>query len=78
VFNLPNLTADGLHLVVYSGTPGGTSTQFFASRASLDERFGQPLPIDAFPVNVPWGWMTENCGRMYLSGLSSIFYLAQH
>jgi hypothetical protein len=74
-----NLTPDGLHAIV-QGAASVPSTQqaiFHLWRDSLDAKFGPAVPVVGVPRLVTDAFMTNDCGRVYFSGLSSIFYTQQ-
>ena len=77
LYGVFNLTADGRH-VVFSGadTPQNTNV-YHAVRTGIDERFGRGVPVAGIPRTVEDAFMTDDCGRVYFSGLSSIFYARQ-
>jgi len=78
LFNLgnPMLTADGLHMVfpgaaVRNGTT--TTEMYYADRPDLGARFTTATLLVDFPV-VDSAYLTEDCSRIYISGLGSLFY----
>lgn len=71
-----NLTADGLHVVYQGLTTEGTAV-YHARRANLDDPFGAGVPVAGIPRSVHDAFMTNDCGRIYFSGLSSVFYARQ-
>jgi len=71
----PSMTGDGLRIVFSAAGPTMNGI-FYSDRASLGDRFraasllmGVPSSSDAF--------MTDDCERMYFSGLGSILYVQQ-
>jgi len=50
---------------------------YYADRASLDDPFSPPRPIPTVPDAVSSPYLTEDCGRIYFSGLSTVWYLKQ-
>jgi hypothetical protein len=78
-FQFPTLTADGLRLVFASGDPNDVLTNItvYSDRASIDDNFSLPARVlDSAPV-VFDPFLTVDCGRIYTSGLGSIFYAQQ-
>jgi len=72
-----NLTPDGLHVVFLAYLPGGEIVVLHAQRDSVDTPFGPGVPVMGIPRSAGTPFMTHDCGRVYLSGLSSIFYAQQ-
>lgn len=66
-----NLTADGLRLV-FNGILGNGTQLLYTDRPNLDTGFARPvaMPEVDFLSN---GFMTEDCARLYFSGLNSVF-----
>ena len=48
----------------------------YADRPSIDARFGAPVVLPAVPVTDDL-FMTEDCSRLYMSGLGDVLYLNQ-
>jgi hypothetical protein len=71
-----NLTPDGLQ-VLYQGAFVEGYAIYHAWRGSLDEKFGPGVAVEGIARTVQDAFMTENCARIYFSGLSSIFYAEQ-
>ena len=69
------MTTDGLRMV-FGGLQLGGSGQavFYADRGSLDARFGTASVLDGVPATVTDAYLSEDCERIYFSGLQSIFY----
>jgi hypothetical protein len=73
----PNLDADGLRLVFVGQSSGSTFAQtFYADRASIDEPFTTATPLATAPVAYD-PFLSADCGRLYTSGLGSIFFAQQ-
>jgi len=78
LFNLgnPMFTADGLRMV-FPGTvvrDGTTTTEmYYADRPDLAARFTTATALVDVPV-VDSAYLTEDCSRIYISGLGSLFY----
>jgi hypothetical protein len=73
----PNLSADGLRMVfrAYEST-GNTFAVFYADRESIDARFGMAQPVAGVP-DVSDPFMSDDCARIYFSGLGSLLYVDQ-
>jgi hypothetical protein len=79
-YTQPSLTPDGLRLVVYATQPqsGGAVKQslWYSDRPSIDADFRPLDPLPDVPiVNDPF--LTEDCSRLYFSGIGSIWYVQQ-
>lgn len=72
-----NLTADGLHVLFRSADLQPIPAIYHAARASIDEPFGGASPLANLPREIHDPFMTPDCGRVYFSGLSSVFYARQ-
>ncbi len=74
----PTLTADGLRLVWSGATfaDPNTNLTLYADRGSLSETFSTAKVLTSAPV-VTDPFLTADCGRIYTSGLGSIFYAEQ-
>ncbi|MGE5181214.1 MAG: hypothetical protein ACM31C_04095 [Acidobacteriota bacterium] len=73
-----NLTSDGLRVVFAARVPGTVEQRvFYADRASRDDRFGAATPLDGVPGTVDDPVMTDDCTRVYFSGLGRIFYVEE-
>lgn len=73
-----NLSADGLRLVFYSVTTMSDGyRQFYADRASIDDPFSAARPIENFPANIAFAYLTDDCARLYFSALGTVFYMPQ-
>jgi hypothetical protein len=49
----------------------------YTDRPNPSAHFGPAQVIDTVPDQVDWPYMTEDCGRIYLSALNRIFYFKQ-
>lgn len=72
-----SFTPDGLHAVFGGMDANGNRHVLHATRASLDDRLATGVPLAGVPRSVNDPYMTGDCGRVYFSGLSSIFYARQ-
>lgn len=75
---LPNLTADGLR-IVFAGEPtsGPSATQtMYAERSDPGAPFPAASPLATAPVAFD-AFLSEDCGRLYTSGLGYLFYASQ-
>ena len=77
LYTMFNLTPDGLHVVYQRVINDGTYEMTQASRTNIDAPFGPGTPLEGIPRTVFDAFMTNDCGRIYFSGLSSIFYARQ-
>lgn len=71
-----NLTSDGLHAVFQAYTPGEKHI-YYLSRASLTEQFGTATLLDGVPGDLTDAVLTDDCTRLYFSGVERILYLEQ-
>jgi hypothetical protein len=70
-----NLTEDGLRLVLHDGNSKAT---YYTDRPSLSAAFRTPIVVDTVPVAASlYPYMSEDCGRLYLSALDRNFYIVQ-
>jgi subtilisin family serine protease len=69
-----SMTADGRRATFYVATQT-TTGQYYTDRPSVDDAFrrGDPLDVSSYPA----AFMTDDCGRIYVSGVGSIFYAKQ-
>jgi hypothetical protein len=74
----PALTPDGLRLLLYAAPTTDPSTYYlmYTDRAALDLPFRPAVPLYGAPA-APDVFMTEDCGRIYMSALQSVFYVEQ-
>jgi hypothetical protein len=72
-------TTNGASLGGYGGgwCTYSTSVVMYADRPNTSAHFGPAQVIDTVPDQVDWPYMTEDCGRIYLSALNRIFYFKQ-
>lgn len=70
-----SLSADGLRLLgnALLTSSSGEATTVYAYRASINDRFSAAMPVPTAPASSDL-FMTEDCDRVYFSGLSSVFY----
>jgi hypothetical protein len=61
-----NLTPNGLTMVYESSTGDGTSTIFEATRRSISDWFGAPVPILTGDVHAPQ--LVDDCHRLFVVG----------
>lgn len=70
-----SLSADGRRLLTYArDTSNYVNIVSYAYRASMDDRFSMPLPLSGAPLAEDL-FFTEDCDRVYFSGLSAVFYV---
>jgi len=72
----PNLSEDGTRMTFLASSPS-PARMMYADRASLDEPFGAAREIPSLPEVTVGGFLTDDCGRFYFGGLSSVFYAYQ-
>jgi hypothetical protein len=75
ITDAPNLSPDGLRMLLLAEPTVGRSQTFYADRPSIDVRFGPLVLLDTLPENADF--LTADCTRLYFSGLGSIFYEPQ-
>lgn len=71
-----NLSRDGLR-AVFVGTSGDTALTRYATRPQIDVPFAGSYVLDVPVASPPDNFLTEDCSRLYFSGLDSIFYAPQ-
>jgi hypothetical protein len=80
LFGSATLSPDGLRMV-FTGTssgPGpGSPGVFYSDRASVTDAFTTSTFLEGPPVDGQTPFLTEDCGRVYFSGLGSVFFVAQ-
>ncbi|MGE5183869.1 MAG: hypothetical protein ACM31C_17485 [Acidobacteriota bacterium] len=73
----PSLAPDGLRLVIYATRPDGQGhvlqSLWYSDRPSIDVDFRAFEPILAVVVTDPF--LRVDCGRLYFSGIGSIWYV---
>jgi len=71
----PGLSGDGTAALVLGSTTSGSGFYYF-NRQTPGDRFGPPTLVSDVPgPSDPF--MTENCERLYFSGLGNVFWLQQ-
>jgi hypothetical protein len=75
-YNTFNLTDDGLNVIYWASTTTGSGI-YRASRTSVDEKLANPTPLPGLPRTVYDPYMTNDCSRVYFSGLNSVFVARQ-
>jgi hypothetical protein len=65
------ITSDGLRAVLYSD-----NALYYSDRPDESAKFRAAVPMSNVPA-FPDAFLTEDCSRMYVSGLGSIFYTQQ-
>jgi hypothetical protein len=56
---------------------GGGNVVMYADRASTSDHFGKAMQMETLPDMVDYPYMTEDCGRIYVSALNRVFYFKQ-
>jgi hypothetical protein len=69
-----SMTPDGLRATFMGGVQIH-SAQFYTDRPSVDDAFRPGVPLDV--SYYPGAFMTADCGRIYESGIGSVFYARQ-
>ncbi len=75
-----SLSPDGLRMVFSAMTIGpgaGIDVVMYADRASVTDRFVGATRLEGPPSGGRAPFLTEDCARLYFSGLGSVFYVAQ-
>lgn len=73
----PRVSGDGLRLLLMGTPPGGGQARlWYADRPSITERFVAARPIEGVPSVID-PFLTEDCSRIYFSGLQQIIYVRQ-
>jgi hypothetical protein len=78
-FLFPTLTADGLRLVWSGSFPTdmtAASRTLYADRKTVSDAFSLATNLTTAPVVLD-AFLTDDCGRLYTSGLGSIFFAEQ-
>lgn len=75
----PNISSDGLRLV-FQGQQSNTLTLLYASRASVNERFGKAVAANPFFGNPPIydPYLLDDCSRLYFfanADLPGVYYV---
>ncbi len=72
------MSGDGLRLIAY-GEPVGATTYsiVYSSRPSLDADWPPLQPLAGAPGGATAPYLTDDCARLYFSGLSSVLYVQQ-
>jgi hypothetical protein len=75
----PRLSADGLRLTgwEYVGMSSNQTTVYTSRTNPAGGDFAAVAPMPSVPMTAQYPTLTEDCGRVYLSGLSSVFYAQQ-
>jgi hypothetical protein len=74
----PMISGDGLRLVVRGMDALGNAAMYYAARSRVDEAFGTGERLADVPVPDDLGaFLTNDCTRIYVSGLQQVFYLRQ-
>lgn len=76
VYDPANLTPDGLHMIVHVRTTDGSAI-YYSARASIDDAFAPAVVLTGVPEAVADPVLTEDCTRVYFTGVARLFYLEQ-
>jgi hypothetical protein len=71
------LTSDGLHALVFARTASSQMRTMYTARPSLDAAFGPAIPLTGLFGAAEDAALTDNCARVYFTGLASVFYVQQ-
>ncbi|MGE5185876.1 MAG: hypothetical protein ACM31C_27655 [Acidobacteriota bacterium] len=72
------MSGDGLRLIGYGEPTGATSYSIvYASRPRLDADWPPLQPLATAPGGATTPFLTDDCSRLYFSGLSSVLYVQQ-
>ena len=77
--NFPNLSPDGLRLV-FSAAPAGNFVDYqvwYADRPSVTDPFRTAVKLEGVPHTDRLSVMSDDCARVYFSGLDRMFYVQQ-
>jgi hypothetical protein len=72
----PWFAVDGLSMMFRSPTPDQSDALYFATRSTTDAPFTTVSQIEGAPIGID-PFIDENCSRLFVSGLGSIFYAQQ-
>ena len=70
----PSMSSDGLRLVFETTNAKGIH---YASRATRDGRFDNPIPLTTVPKEAHYVFLDDNCARMSFSALATVLYVDQ-
>lgn len=56
---------------------GGGNVVMYADRATTADHFSKAVAMETLPNMVDYPYMTEDCGRIYVSALNRVFYFKQ-
>ena len=70
------MATDGLRIVFYARALDQAFYVMYSDRPTIDDRFRPADQITGVP-NVADPFLTEDCARIYFSGLGSVFYESQ-
>ncbi len=78
VYTAVNLTSDGLRGVFEAGVADGPGRSiYYIDRPTIADRFGPATPIVGVPDVVTDAFVTDDCTRIYFSGLGRIFFVEE-
>ena len=69
-----SLSADGLRLVIGARSPTGQLQLFYTDRDRLGAQFRKPDLLAGAPY-APDAYLSEDCAKMFVSGLGYVFYV---
>ncbi len=71
------VTSDGRHALVLGGNSGSIRDTMYTDRAGLDAPFRPATRIEGLFGNAQDATLTDDCARVYFTGLGSVFYVQQ-
>jgi hypothetical protein len=75
----PRLSADGLRLTASSFMVGGNGFEVpvYTSRDTIDAEFGPFTQITTAPQTAGSPFLADDCGKLYYSGTSAVYFVEQ-
>jgi hypothetical protein len=70
----PNLSGDGLRMLVSAPLPGNSNAAAYAGRASLANPFGTAMALSDVPYSAS-PFMSDDCARVYFPALNYMFWV---
>ena len=71
-----NLSPDGLRLVLRGVTASPRGALYYVDRPTIDDRFGTATEQPDLP-DVADAVITDDCGRLYFSGVQRVFFMEE-
>ncbi len=73
----PRLSADGLRLTASRYDTSGFDVPVYASRATIDDAFTPFAHLATVQDSAQYPFLSDDCGRLYFTSASSVFYAQQ-